>query len=395
MPYRSKRIKDLFEDAALLALAAKRPKLDTHVPQRYGQSYTKTKTKRKTARPTPKIAGRRRRNKIRRVKPIKSSNLKVPKKFRKKVLGVLNETQNWGKYNGYEFAQLRQSILNQYNAVFATESGEDFSYGSAQEVLHLASVLFNGKTDGPNWNGTLAGNLDDRIHVTVESYNVDFFFKSTSSHVVNIEMYECTVKQTNAEDNAYTSAVASYNNSNYHIVNNYTNSYDPSATASCNQLQLGSDATEWLQLHAEWTVRKRTFKLLPGDWTTCTMQVCRKKVYDFSKYSVDGVLGERTKGTKQVFFRILNDPTISKGADPMNPLTSTGVGTVNHWPSNAAGGVALRVEKKVRIVPPKLDNAASTTFLDVNTINRGYFSKSQGADQQVVFYNPIADAEAD
>lgn len=357
---------------------------------------TTTQKNKKRKRPyltRPMIKGTRRNNKKRRCSVIKSANLKgVSRKFKNKVQKVMDEQKNWAKYVSFDSLQLRQLIVDQWAYVVAAESGEGLTYGSPFEILKIASVLFNGATDSPRWSIDTANNFDDRVKIPVQSYDLHLFFKSTSGHVVNIELYECTSKDQDCQTGAHSLVTSSYNNSTFNVVNGNTTGIGsgPFTVNALTREQLGSSAQEWLDLHQQYHVVKHTFKLQPGDYTSLTIPVMRNRTIDLSKFSSSGTPDVAGKGTKSLFFRVINDISVSVGIDPENPRISTGAGLVRAWPSNEIGGVACRITKTVRLTCPRMpDKNAIGNWLDVNVIKRSRWSLVTGADQQVTYQNPL------
>lgn len=362
------------------------------------QTPVQSGTKRKQTYSRPPVRGIKKRTRKRRCRAIKSARLKgVSKKFKTKVQKVIDEQKNWAKYTAVDSLQIRQQTVDQWHYIVAAESGEGLNYGSPFEMLKIASVLFNGAVDSARWALDISGNFDDRVKIPVQSYDLNLFFKSTSGHVVNIEMYECTSKDEDNNTSAHNFVDSSYNNSTYNVVNGFcSGTLALYTTTGLTKNQLGSSAEEWLDLHQKFHVVKHSFKLQPGDHTSISINVMRNKVIDLSKHQSSGTPDYVGKGTKSIFFRVINDISISVGEDAQNPRTSTGAGAVRAWPSNEIGGVACRIMKTVRLTCPRLPDKNSVgNWLDVNVIKRARWSLTTGIDQQVTFQNPLSSVPVD
>ncbi len=216
----------------------------------------------------PKVGGRKRNAKTTKCKQIQAPSLKgIAPTLKRKVMKIMNSTENWGKYVGCYNLRLRQTVVDAWNIQTGYENSGTgmLAFGTPLEILHIASVLYNSKTDNPDYT-ILAGNLDDRISIQVQSWDLNFFFKSTSSHVVNIEMYECTGKAIQGGGLPVPTGLVSqsYSNSNYNTVNNFSYGGSP-AISNLDATQPGSTAEEWTELYQTWNVVRHTLKLQPGD----------------------------------------------------------------------------------------------------------------------------------
>lgn len=383
--------------AALLAAAAEQMSKAVSIRKSPREFFggTKTQKKRKAgdARAKALWRGRKKRVKTTKQRAIRSANLRgVGKKFVSKVQKVIAHSKNWAKYTGIQQRQLRQALLDQWNMVFTDEQGNGFIYGSALEMLHVASVLFNSKPDSNLWTGT---NIDDRIKLNIQTYTLDFFFKSTSSHVVNIEMYECTSKDNSGDVSPWTHIINSYTNNTMNIVNGYSVDAGGAVKLTPSYTDLSSTSEEWVDLYENFYVKKHSFKLQPGDHTSLHINVYKNKVLDISKEQSAGSVDIYTKGSKAFVFRVLNDITVSAGdavaGDPPvpNPFGGNGIGDIHNWPSNTIGGVAMRCQKTIRMTAPNMpDKNALGSWSDTNVLRRLYLGEGFGVDQQVTVNNP-------
>lgn len=350
---------------------------------------TNTTTRKKAIGTTSLPKGRRIKHKPKKVRAVNSKLPKgLSKKLHSKITKSVNFTKNWGVYTSTSCAQLRQTTRDQRTLIFNDKNSIPFMFASPFELMHFASVLFNQKTDDDTWTIT-TGNFDDRIKINVTNYYVTFFFKSTSSHVVNIEMFECTAR----DDYLQTTVDAEnfINNSYGNFQNTYTT---PSTSGACAATDLNASPSEWLELYRQFYVKKRVFKLQPGDFTTATIKIMGNRTVDFSKCSENGtLLGIKKFLTKQVFFRVLNDPTVSTTSNA-TPTAGVNAGDVHHWPSNAIGGVALTYTKHFRMAALPNPQASNTAHAMANSIKRSNWlpTVSDALDQQVVYQNPISTA---
>lgn len=323
-------------------------------------------------------------------KRLRAINSRLPKGlskgFHRKVTKSINFTGNWGLYISTSSVQLRQTVRDFKETFTADENAIPMVFGSPFEIMHAASVLFNQKTDTPTWT-TTTGNLDDRIKVNLTSYYVTYFFKSTSSHVVNIEMFECTAKE---DIQSQSVTVVNYIQNSYgDFQSNYTTL---SGAVAMTEKQLNSVPAEWVELHDNFVVKRRTFKIQPGDYASCTVKICGNKVLDFSKCSENGTLLHFHKGfTKQVWFRVINDPTVSTTSNT-TPTAGANAGDVHHWPSNTIGGVACEFTKHIKMAAMPNPSASNANHAMANSIKRSNWLPlvSDALDQQVVINNPIS-----
>ena len=331
---------------------------------------------------TKKLGGRRRNFKSRKVKAIGTVKPKgITSKFISKVNKAVAFTGHWGLHTVTDQVQLRQITIDQWNIVSVNEMSIQMEFGTPNDILNSASVLYNAKTDVQNPD-TLTGNFPVAgLKLEIVDYKVDFFFKSTSSHVVNIELYECTAKsKVLAAFNVYSYVTNSYNGDYNDLLYQQDAAFAvTNRTMSANDLN--STAKEWTELLKEYSVKKRVIKLQPGDHTTHSIRVFGSKVLDYSNECLEnaGVCASM-KGTKCIFFRIINDPTVSAGT-----------GQIHAFPSSAQGGVACRYTKSIRIKPPAPMNLTLSNYRNQNIIRRAEWFRVDGAstDQQVVINNPI------
>lgn len=351
---------------------------------RNSDSYTKTITKKKTKTLSDKPdRGRRRKSKKRKLSAVGTKLPRgISKKFHNKVTKSVNFSKNWGRYAATEFAQLRQIYVDNRGTIFANPQGYRFRFGSPREIIHVASHLWLGKADTPNWNNVTTGNFANEQKFDVTFENVDFFFKSTSSHVVNIEMYECTSKKDLLLDYGPVDYILNSYLGDYDDLLTFVNDSGATVTQSAAATDLNSSSKEWVELYNTYNVKVHRFKLQPGDHTSKSFQIMKNYTMDMSKCSENDLILRVKKGiTKDFFFRILNDPTVSGTT-----------GDIHHWPSNAQGGVAVAYTRRIGMVPPGIaDGTAAASTSQKNAFKRSVWRVATGTsvDQQVVVQNPI------
>jgi len=311
-------------------------------------------------------------------------NLKgVSRGFKTKVEKVIAFSKNFGSHKYSADQQLKQDNLDEYNNVQTDRNGSFYTFFTPRQIWDRASILYLSKTATATSEQTTTGNflVDNKIHV-IDS-KVNFYFKSTSSHVVNIEMYVCTPKM-NCDFSAYDIA----QNAVTQTRQNY------------NMGTIGSDMDTLLELHKYFWVEKRTMKFNPGHSRSESIQGPRNKIYNGTEFINPGYsIADGTNrftylpgkiGAKSIWFRILND------------ITNSGTtGDPHSWPSNAQGGVAMRYTLEYRIAPPaNLLSSTGAPFnislgsqdMDENVvwINNWFQATGASVDQQVTVENPIA-----
>lgn len=346
----------------------------TQTPRRL--AYTKS----------PKIAGRRRKASTSKKQGINRKPLKgISKKFIKKVQKVISHNTIFGKITMCHVQQLRQTTLDRYNYINTDDRGFEFQYGHPNDILSLASMLFNSKPQTDNTYDTTS-NLPNDIKIDVEYYRVNMFFKSTSSHVVNIAIYECTSKMPGPP------AVLTAINSSYTSLQNNTQFIGGGAAVNTIKEYVTTSQEEWIDLHKDFWVKEHRIKLQPGDYTSKSFTIHKSFTWDGTKYQENNLLIGMAKGNKTFFFRVLNDPTCSTTSN-MTPTSGAAAGDVHHWPSNTIGGVALKITRTFKCSPPPSVAESSQT----SRILHGEWQNavSDARDQQVVIMNPITTGNVD
>lgn len=308
-----------------------------------------------------------------RKKPSKSFMPQKKKtKFARKVVKVLADEQPTAYISRTCYQQLRQTTLDRVKYYDTDAQNNQIAFATPTEVLHNASICWNGKAlSNDITSGAL--NLDSESVITVMKQNVSMFFKSTSNHVVNIEIFECTAKN-NQNDSAQTDAGQSINDLRYNALT--ADGLTPNGVEV-----FGYSSTMMIELHRNWTVKVHRIKMLPGESTSKVFKISGMRTYKLGNFKNNDSFWTYPKGSKSFFFRVINEPTVSGG----------GTGHIHHWPSNTNGGVALRVHMTSILRKPEnvstLSSATPGAFVFDAT-----FATSSSTDQQVAYQNPITTA---
>lgn len=326
--------------------------------------------------------------KRRKVKNITRSNLKgVSKKFRVKVEKVLNHSKVFGEFHYITSAQLRQTNAEAYSYVQADERGNPFMLWTPYQLWHEYSVLFNSKSANliGNWAADITQggfhNVSYRGKLTVQEAYAHIFFKSTSNHVVNIEMFECTPKK-DTDNYPLTYMNDSVAQS---IQANFTNS---GGTIPLSPAIIGCPSSAFVELYKNFKVKIHTVKLLPGASSSIRIQGPKNATIDGSKLAnedthnaADDILPDMSKmyNNKFLVFRVMNDISVSANT-----------GKVIAWPSNNQGGVAMRMTRVTRFRPNSDLHSTDVDFQNTLWVQHVAAQGDGSADQQVTYENPIS-----
>lgn len=331
-----------------------------------------------------KVYGKRSSFNSYKARPISNKLKGVSKKFVKKVEKVINNNESWGEHIWVGNKQLRQIEVDEYNLESQDEVGNGFFLDTPQSIISSASRLYLGKVTERSLPESLVNGLgqsdtiDRACPIKVITSKMDMFFKSTSSHVVNLQLFECTSKGFDLTADARDWADASFDD--------YEFTGDRLTTPLTNGIRIyGVDPRHMTSLHNHFHVKVHSVKLLPGESSSITIKG-QSKTHDFSQMMAAGSgLRRWPKGAKSMFFRIINDVSVS-----------TSINRVHAFPSNSQGGVAMRYTRTYRIAPPKTvannipligQTANSTKIRNIVVVSQT-FNLDGLTDQQVCYYNP-------
>lgn len=349
-------------------------------------SKSKTRTKKHYAvskRPWVDTHGKR---------PIYTSKKKVMnrelkgsmRKFQKKVMKVIEHVKNYGEYIYIGDQQLKQGVLDRYGLFPVDAQGVPIVIGSDRALSDAAAVCFNAKAAALDYQVT-TGNFASNNKINLISESLSFFFKSTSSHVVNIQMFEF-ISKINQDDSPETLIAESLDD----FSNSLKATQNTSQTGAFGFDMLGSEARHLPSVFQKYSVKVHSFKLPPGETAS--------KNFKRGSRTFDPVKAKNgseqpylyRKGCSYFYFRVLNDITVSG----VSELESGSASRVHHWPSNRQGGVALEYKRTIKLMPPPSTAAASDRPVVVIGCMK-YGSSSLYTDQQVAVENPVVKATAD
>lgn len=308
-------------------------------------------------RVTKPLPGRKRKRSTRKLRNPYAKPKKT--KFAKKVNKVLDGSKPVGNGTITDYLQLRQTTVDRWSYYPNFASGNIMCAGSWLDINNFASIMFNSKTATSNILTTTNNFVNDtKLHVI--NYHWDFFFKSTSGHVVNIELYECTSKQNQNE--------SAQDASGDGLVDLNNNISDFSGTGNATTYGMKEHFSP--ELLSLWKVKKHTWKLNPGDYCHFVANIAKNKTYVGSDMMDRGTPYLYPKGSKYFYFKVINDPTVG-----------TATGHVHHWPSNEIGGVAMRCSKVCKIRCP--DNTLETSIRNSLFVLNVNDNPALSGDQQV------------
>lgn len=306
-------------------------------------------------------------------------------KFKKKVMKVMQHVNNYGEYIYISTQQLKQGVMDRYGLFPVDSQGIPITIGSDRALADAAACLYNAKASVKDYN-VVTGNFGGNNQINLISERLEFFFKSTSSHVVNIQMFEFISKTDQELSGADLIAES---------LDDYTNSLkatnDVAQTGPFGFDMPGTEARHLTSAFPKYSIKVHYFKLPPGE-TASKSFVRGSRTYDpiKSKNAAEQPWAYR-KGCSYFYFRVLNDITVSGISVGNFDLTAS---QVHNWPSNRQGGVAMEYKRIIRVMPPP--NTASAS--DRPAIVIGCMKDPASiifSDQQVVVYNPESKASAD
>lgn len=331
---------------------------------------------------------------FKKVKRVRAMNgrPKVGRKFKTKVEKVLDYGKPWGEYTYFSDQRLWQSVKDEYNFIENDNNGKKFDQFHPIQFWDAASVLFNEKALSNDWEANTSQGATNNIrykqplHV-INSYT-KFEFKSTSSHIVNVEMYICTPKGNVISEypgSCVTDSKNDVNNAYYYL----NPAFAPTAGTFDIARNEGSTSAMWSELYRQFTVVKVLFKFNPGEHKTHFLQGPKNFTIDGTKYANEaGTNLQTARFQRQIFFRVINDPTVNGvGGGAQTDCCA-------RWASNIQGGVAMRQKRVIRVrLPDNTDfsTVAKAGDLKQNTIKIGHWCRTAvlDADQQVSIENPV------
>lgn len=319
--------------------------------------------------------------KARAIKPITQRLPKNLRKFQKKVEKVINHTTNFGKYTYVADARLFQSTRDLWGLIFADENGQRFYLDSYLHGADAVSILFNNKTLRADAQNT-SGNLDNKERFVIDSYFMKMEFKSTSTFVMEVELYECTAKDhTNlAAQDLVTGSLNDYNN---RFLSNGGGGLTWDFTYPGSVL---SDATS---LMSTYNVKKHQFFMKPGA-THVKYFKKASRTYEPSDYTRTDTNSPFSfeRGSTQYFFRVR---TLTEVAGFTAPRTA---GTPISWNNAANGGIALRYTRVIKCSPPISGPDLSNEKSCVAIGNWWTLNAANYSTQTVTQQNPIGIASS-
>lgn len=303
---------------------------------------------------------------------------KVNKKFKKQFTKLSNAEKECGKYTYIAAIQLRQDIMDEYNQHNLDENGINIRMGGCRDILDAASIIFGNKNSAPDFSN-LTGNISDDQKIHLVKGTIDFFFKSTSGHVVNIEMFEVTYKKATPQNGISTTTTQALTSGNYEY--RFLSATTPTE-GTYNLDKIGSKLEDLQDIWKFCTIKVHKFKLQPGDYATKHFKVFGSKTYDCGMNQTNDVPDYIGAGCKEFWFRVINDCTVSGDATNQK---------IHAFPSNAKGGVACRYQKNYYILAPNVDGNSVEKRICI-----GNWSTTTGTtDQQVLYHNPSGSAAID
>lgn len=308
---------------------------------------------------------------------------KRERKFTAKVLKAIKSTKCYGEYIYQGHVQLRQDTLDRYGVNMFDYNGRKICLGDLRTAVDAYSICFNGKSLG-NDNQSLVGNIPKTGTLNVAFEHLSMYFKSTSTHVVNIEVFEVIPKQNLLESMRYDTII-------YDSFNDYRNRWAPFNTALETNFgvdALGACSRHFTSLYQYYTVKVHKVKLLPGASSALSFKRKARTIDQTKNLDTLDNLFPISKGASYFFFRTINDATVS--GNPINPGTQL---PCHHWPSNYQGGVSMRYTRTIRCIPD--NNLTDGVDGEKSTVAIGNWTNfiEGNLDQQVTYQAPFKLAE--
>lgn len=377
---------------ALIGLAAEAMKdRKKAAPKNKAPTKKKTKTKKKVSKGSADAGEAW---KVSRKVRSRRTLQKVDKKLKKKIDAINDHDKPFGEYRYISDQQLRQQTKEEYNHFTVDNNGILFDQFTPMQIWDAASVCFNEKVGQPNfYAGVTQGwtnNIRYKQTVHVTNAYTKFEFKSTSSHVVNLEMYICTPRS-NAVNQTVDGAVTNQTNAqnDFYFVQEVNGSI--SGRSIDFRRDLGVKPSDLSVLHRDYIVECVKFKFDPGEHKTHFLQGPKGLDIDGTKYAApDGnSLYNYAKFAKFIFFKVINDQTVCGGEGP------AAIERVARFPSNYQGGLAMRQTRSITVRMPDTTDINSndvSTYAGIrqNMLRIGRFIRQNpnDVDQQVLVQNP-------
>jgi len=303
---------------------------------------------------------------------------KVNKRFKKNFTKLSNAEKECGKYTYISNIQIRQDALNEHNVHHLDENGINIRMGGCRDILDAASIIFGTKSSKPDIS-TLTGNIEEDQKIHLVKGTIDFFMKSTSGHVVNIELFECTYKKGTPQNGISTTITQSISSANLEY-----RKLDGAGLPTDGTYGFEKQGAKLEDLPDLWkycTIKVYRFKLQPGDYAMKSFKVFGSKCFDASKHQTADVPDYIGQGCKEFFFRVINDVTVSG---------NTSANKIHAFPSNNKGGVAVRYQKNYKLLCPNLE-----TVTQKKIAIGDWCHQTETTDQQVLYFNPSGSAAID
>lgn len=337
---------------------------------------TKTKGKRQSGSTVRRLGSGRARTKSLKKHPINRELKGKAKRFADKVQKAIAHNSNYGEYTYVGGKQLRQENIGKYTFYDLDYNGVNVVLGSLKAYQDAISICWANKPLRAAFDDT-GGNINVGQTFNIVSENLSMFFKSTSAHVVNIEIFEFIAKHDQDEYPEY------YVDASFNDFKNRYSDLNGAVESTFGIGTVGVHARHLVSVYEHYDIIVHKMKLEPGHMATKSF--ARKgKRYEMSKHlNVGNDLFSVVKGQSVFCFRVINDTTVSTTTSPVEPF-------VRHWPSNWRGGVAFEYHRVIRCAP-LISNDNSVTY-NRPTIAIAYHQPAilaGEADQQVVIQNPI------
>lgn len=283
------------------------------------------------------------------LKRFRKSKEKKPSKFAKRVQAIIADEQA-----DSHFLKIDRFIAsageNQWNWVNQDSTGNPMTLGGLREILHTASVLFNGKGPSSSPN-TAAGNLTASSVIKVEQGTIVFEMFNNSQHSKKIKIYVCKPRM----------FVQSESDSPYNLLTAYfTKNGSVKTNGTTSIATLDPYVAQAKELHEVWSVEEVEIHMEPGSRHKFAKSIPNRE-YDISKYnngSGDQTLppGGYIPGQYYFMFSYINDFTT------MHNKTTNVLAGVHYPPDPIREGLCCVIKKSYKIVCPDSAPLASNVY---------------------------------